>query len=150
MEETEEVENSIKILPKIKVNTYNTMWLKERTYSKDYKDLKDSKEIEENVVRTNSKTNLKTDYFNWNYAEETKKLSKDNLEEDLCPKFILYCECGSLCDLNETLCKECLEEQNCVEYSGHLFFYMNEKLKPCFVRLLNKELYCIFIKNSSL
>ncbi len=76
-------------------------------------------------------------------SEETKDSGSVSGTEGRGPQnFELYCECGNLCEGENSLCRKCQEKQKPVEFSGHLYAQVYSGLKLCWFRLLNKELYC--------
>lgn len=59
-----------------------------------------------------------------------------------------YCECGNVCEGDNTLCASCQKSKSSVEYSGYLYLKTKEnKIKRYWYNLLNKELYCMFFIN---
>jgi len=148
--EIEESENStgqsINQVPSLRVNSNDLKWIKVQNTSKD------------------------TGFFAENYGEgvkqsNNKKLSQfyrdpDSPIEELDPlnvkqttlavpisepsesQFILYCECGEVCEVGNTLCKNCKEKEKPIDYDGYLYINLQSETKKYWCRLLNKELYC--------
>lgn len=71
-----------------------------------------------------------------NNTEESKELPLDE------PNFAVYCQCGNLCNTNSTLCNDCLQKQEPIEYSSSLYIPDKNGLKLIWVHLINKEIYC--------
>jgi len=62
----------------------------------------------------------------------------------------IYCECGSPCEGENTLCESCLKSKESVEYSGYLYLKdKSNQLKRYWYILLNKELYCNFFNRKN-
>lgn len=60
----------------------------------------------------------------------------------------IFCECGNVCEGSNTLCASCIKSKETIEHSGFLYIKSKEaKLKRYYYKLLNKELYCIFLLN---
>lgn len=56
---------------------------------------------------------------------------------------VIYCECGNVCEGENTLCATCMKSTDSKEYSG--FLYLKKRsgnLKRYWYSLINKELYC--------
>ena len=124
----------------------NLNWCKEQTKIS-------SNILSEDVVRLSSlpkkvstyyvsPVQLDDDFFQWDECEEFK--SSTSIKEETPINFELYCECGNICKNDQSLCKSCLEKQTTIEFSGYLSIFTKDHLKRYWVRLLNKELYCIF------
>ena len=144
-------------LPTLRVNSNDLNWHKEQKGSKDSVLLQ--AEMSGNVVRisTSNPTKKVSTFYIPAVEDEDSPPVADEVEEVKAAKlkvaipptlqtapttFELFCECGNLCDKENSICKACMEKKKPVEFSGHLYTQVYSGLKLCWFRLLNKELYC--------
>lgn len=141
-------------LPTLKVNSNDLSWLKEQKGSKDMTVLQE--EMTGDVVRISSHTKKVSQFYIPPIPAEDSVPSEEDTEELKAPPvpmlnrristagmFVLYCECGNVCEGDNSLCNKCLDKQKPIEFSGHLYTQVHSGLKLCWIHLLNKELYCI-------
>ena len=160
MSEDSDGETHAKKLPALKVNSNDLKWLREQRLSKDTDLIQ--QEIPGYVVRLSTQPR-KVSRFYIPPVESTQDHSQnvedtEEIKDSAIPlenpativvsphvtQFVVYCQCGNLCETDNPLCKKCIEKQIPVEFSGKLYYQSGSDLKLCWFRLLNKELYCNF------
>ncbi len=167
------VASHIQKLPTLKVNSNDLSWLKEQKASKDISLLQEDMSGDVVRISSHTKkvsrfyvppVDNKEDCESpcdeveeakdfsgaVKESEGTKGLAKDSpltsfsgVAITLPTNIELYCECGGLCEGDNSQCSKCLEKRKPVEFSGHLFAQVNSATKLCWFHLLNKELYCM-------
>ena len=142
------LENHIKTLPILKINSNNLNWLKEQKPSKN--STLTIQTLSGDAVRTTTETR-KVSKFYVQHLEPKDNFDFDDIEEfksstDESPSsFSLYCECGNICIYGKTLCNLCTQKQELLEKSGYLYIEEGKGIKQIWVHLLNKELYCKYV-----
>jgi hypothetical protein len=147
-------------IPCLKVNSNDLHWLKEQKCSKDVIAIK---ELNGEAVRVPRHQKKMSQFFipKDTQTEEAPRLlgSKEDIKEvppeaskvpsaESVITVEVYCECGNLCETDNSLCASCRAKQKPIDFAGELFVKIDETNTLCWVRLLNKELYCTIVRYS--
>lgn len=134
-------ETLIHKVPLLKVNTNDLRWQKEQNSSKDNSFFQDNYGV---GVRQPNKKKLSTFSSENEFTnEEEKKVFSKFKPQNPEPTSLVYCECGELIERDNFRCSHCVEKKKPIDFSGPLLFQEDNSIHSCWLRLLNKELYCI-------
>jgi len=137
-------------LPTLKVNSNDLNWLREQKPSSKDPIIPSPTQLSGDVVRISTHTTKVSKFYVAPVVvkepgvedSEEASLSGSDSSSSIPSLTVMYCECGNACESENTLCKACMQKQQPIEYSGPLYIHLYSSVKLCWIRLLNRELYC--------